>query len=205
MNIHAIVAAASADVSPVSSVKTWEDMNNIPIGQSQKPDSDAQYGKEQVEKFFRIVDAKIAYLNEQIAIVESPEDKEDLQMQLSILQDLKDKRERFADFKISDDGQNVTFTIKDFVPAETIKDLYFLKDGVFRPELKAEFDKGVHNGVFEKIEMFLGLIPITVLDYEASVLTVNKEYTVPADMLKDASALDEYLATEVQKQRELNN
>ena len=58
---------------------------------------------------------------------------------------------------------------------------------------------------FKKIEMFLGFIPITVLDYEASVLTVNKEYTVPVDMLKDASALDEYLQTEVQRQKELNN
>ena len=104
MNIHAIVAAASADVNTVSSVKTEEDVRNIPIGQSQKPDLDAQINKEQVEKFFRIVDAKIAYLNEQIAIVKSPEDKEELQMQLGILQDLKDKRERFADFKISDDG-----------------------------------------------------------------------------------------------------
>lgn len=204
MNIYAIVAAAS-DVNTVSSVKTEEDVRNIPICQSQKPDLDAQINKEQVEKFFRIVDAKIAYLNEQIAIVKSPEDKEELQMQLGILQDLKDKRERFADFKISDDGQNVTFTIKDFVTAETIKDLYFLKDGVFRPELKAEYDKGIDNGVFPKTEMFLGFIPITVLDYEASVLTVSKEYTIPADMLKDESALDEYLATEVQRQRELNN
>ena len=205
MNIHAIVAAASSEIESVSSVNTREEASNIPIGQGGKLGLTAQMDKEQIEKFFRIVDVRIAYLNEQIATVNSPESKEELQMQLEILQDLKDKRERFADFKISEDGQSVSFVVKDFITAESIKDLYFLKDGVFRQELKAEYENGVENGVFKKIEMFLGFIPISVLDYEASVLTVGKEYTIPVDMLKDESALDEYLQAEVQRQKELNN
>lgn len=205
MNIHAIVAAASSEIESVSSVNTREEASNIPIGQGGKLGLTAQMDKEQVERFFKIVDTKISYFNEKFAVAESAEAKEEIQLMLNVLQDLKAQRERFADFKISDDGQSVSFVVKDFITAESIKDLYFLKDGVFRQELKAEYENGVENGVFKKIEMFLGFIPISVLDYEASVLTVGKEYTIPVDMLKDESALDEYLQAEVQKQRELNN
>lgn len=204
MNIHAIVAAASVDI-PSTSVSGDGSDGNIPIGQAGKPDILAQANKEQVEKFFKTVDTKIAALNEELATVTDPVRKEELEMQMSILQKLKSDREKFADFKVSDDGKNVTFTIKDFVTAEKIKDLYFLEDGIFRRSLKEEYDAGVENGVFAKTEMFLGIIPVTVLDYEAAVLTVSKKYTVSSDMLKDASALDAYLEAEVRRQRELNN
>ena len=205
MNIHAIVAAASGDVPSTSSVSNDGSVGHIPIGQSGKSDVLARATKEHVEKFFKIVDTKIALLNEELAKAETSEQKEKIQLQLDILQDLKTNRENFANVKVSDDGKSITFKIKDFVTAEKFKDVYFIQDGAFRQELKAEYENGEENGVFVKQEKFMGFIPINILDYEAAVLTNGKEYVIPFDMLKDESALDEYLATEVQKQRELNN
>ena len=66
------------------------------------------------------------------------EDKQTYSAELKDLQEKYAKQQEYANFEISPTGGTVAFTLKKDIPAELLKEVFYIKDGAFREHLKEE-------------------------------------------------------------------
>lgn len=68
----------------------------------------------------------------------SAEDKQNYSAELAKLQAQYEKQQKSASFELSPTGEVVSFTMKKDMPAETLKELFYIEDGALRDDLKKE-------------------------------------------------------------------
>ena len=66
------------------------------------------------------------------------EDRQKYSEELKDLQEKYAKQQEYANFEISPTGGTVAFTLKKDIPAELLKEVFYIKDGAFREHLKEE-------------------------------------------------------------------
>lgn len=144
------------------------------------------------------------------------DDKQKYSAELKDLQEKYAKQQEYASFEISPTGESVTFTLKQDVIAENLKDVFYIKDGMFREPLKEEalrdgigvekdatgerldapfasYDEAMMNG----IKSFSNGVYLEDIDdaghyqpvYSRAILSRGTTYTIPASSLdpyKDA-------------------
>lgn len=82
------------------------------------------------------------------------EDKQTYSAELKDLQEKYAKQQEYANFEISPTGGSVTFTLKKDIPAELLKDVFYIEDGAFREHLKEEALRdgiGVEKAEFDRL------------------------------------------------------
>jgi len=185
------------DIPIAEPIKT-DTVDVVPVGKNDKKAGNPEAERLYIEKYvLRALDREIAKYASYVSSAKDDTVRAEYEQKLEILKELKTEREAVASYKVSDDGENVVFKMKDGVPAERFKQMFFIEDGALREQLKAEYDSGEDNGVFEKSTFVLGFIPLNIVDYESALLTSGKEYTVPADKMPQGkelmSAIDDYV------------
>lgn len=152
-----------------------------------------QLGKADLERY-KEVNYNVNYAKNHIAELEakladthlSEENRASLQQELSEFKKLYKEQQELATIKISPDGKEVTISPKQDIPAEVLKQKFFIKDGAFRETLKKQYLDGIDNGVFVEYEPRLfGLGGLkTVFNYTRAVLYNDKEYVIPGNSFK---------------------
>lgn len=143
---------------------------------------------------FQEVSYNVNYAKNHIAELEakladthlSAEKRASLQKELSEFKKLYKEQQELATIKISPDGKKVTISPKQDVPAEVLKQKFFIKDGAFRETLKKQYLSGNDNGVFVEYEpRLLGLLGVkTVFNYTRAVLYNDQQYEIPGSSFK---------------------
>lgn len=101
------------------------------------------------------------------------EDKQKYSAELNEMQEKYAKQQEYASFEISPTGDAVTFTVKKDVPAETLKDLFYIEDGALRAPLQRE---ALADGIgIEKAE--LDRLNAPYASYDEAMMSGVREFS----------------------------